>query len=431
MPPKKWKDTTARESGIVHRENADLNAGFEVVGHQCQYFQDGREGSDRWGTSYKNKWACGTGWGAGEYVCPAYVEESCPGCKNPGNRLDPCLNQSCNNVCGSCGGGGRSVTIAYCGQEKSLFNGSSHSEMNGTLRCDQWTSTPEENDLVFPVNWFPVIEQDRNDKTTGKKADRVNTGETWMSELGEYPVIGTTLKTVYESVFSSKRRLLREKLGISDKPTLMVNGLVLDATLDEIWDDRHDVLDYCMESGVNVMIPPQYSAYTDLQNYMAVYNANRTFQWYCEARERGFDHVALQHIGPQSPWLLQEFFDFAARSGTKLVSINMQLAHSEKGGLDMRGIKRLRDCDEGYPDDCKFIVFGLSTYPRIAQAANVLKKREVIYANVNAYASSVFFGTYPSGTRAKAGMTKGQVFAHNCKWFAEHTDKALGMAKKK
>jgi hypothetical protein len=385
----------------------------------CQYFVDGREGEDRWGTPYKDKQACGLGWD--EYVCPAYEEESCPGCKNPGNRIAPCQRQSCGTSCGTCGGGGRSYTMAYCGQDKSLFQGSAWTEMGGSLRLDRYTADPPQNPAWdLPVNWFPVVEQERADK----KDDT-----TWMTELGSWPAVATTLKTAWSGMFSSRRTPLRQKLGIGEDTQLVVNGLVLDDLLDEAWDEREGVLESLLEDGVDVMIPPQFSAYADLQNWMALYNANRVFEWHTMAVEMGFKHVGLQHPGYQARWLLDEYFDFAERSKINLISISAQTSLLTMGGYNAEDMLDFKLCHENYPKDATFIVFGPSNQRLIVQAQNVMKGRRVIYANVDAYAAAVFYKLYPTQRKAPAGMGKAKVFASNCRVFAEMTDKVLDRMK--
>src|SRR4051794_13121186 len=75
-------------------------------------FQDGRDGTDRWGRDRATLIACGTGWD--DYVCPAYESEACPGNDNPGDRFAPNLKTNCDLFCGSCGGGYRADTMAWC-----------------------------------------------------------------------------------------------------------------------------------------------------------------------------------------------------------------------------------------------------------------------------------------------------------------------------
>lgn len=409
---------------IDEREARDL-APARVIA-RCSYFPDGREGTDRWGTPYKDKQACGTGWES--YVCPAYVEESCPGCRNPGNRIEACDVQTCGVACGVCGGGGRSRTVAYCGQEKSTMNTTAFGEMGSSLRLDRYSCDQSaEPVLDFPVNWFPMVEQDRND-SGGKTGQSKGT---WMSHLGGYPMFGTTLKTFYESMDSSRRKPLREKLNISTDALLMVNGLVLDDMLDDCWEDRDRILDELVDE-VDIMVPPQFSAYTALQNWMALYNANRVLEWHCAAVGRGFRHVALQHPGNQAKWLLNEYVEFAHRSNVKLVAISLQTAHHEKGGYK-GGLYDLKWAVENYPSDCRYIVSGPSSHRLIAQVSSAMragrKDVKIAFTNVNAYTGSVFFQVYPTARKAPADWSKGRCFSHNVRVFADLTDKVLAAAR--
>jgi hypothetical protein len=411
------------DAGIEHKKvGAWRDAPTEKL--SCEYFDDDREGNDRWGTPYKSKMGCGPSL---DEACPAYLEESCPGCKNPGNRIRPCQRQTCGGVCGVCGGGGRSKTIAYCGQRKSLFRDSAFMEFNESLRLERHeVDQSHEPVLDFPVRWFPVVEQNRAD--SGKSGVK---DTSWMEQLGGWPVVGTTLKTPFEGIYVKNRTPLRDKLGIDADTTLMVNGLVLDDMLDDIWDDRHFVMETLLNDGVDVFIPPQFSAYPDLQNFMALYNANRVMKMHMEAVEMGFKHVALQHPGGQARWLLDEYFAFAHRCKTKLIALSFQTAHHSMGGYQSDDILDAKLCNEHYPKDAAFIVFGPSSHRLVAQMASVLRGRRLIFANVDAYARSVFFHLYPTMRKAPAGWSKGQVFAHNCKTFAELTDKVLAAAKKR
>jgi hypothetical protein len=409
---------------IETKDVVSLMPDWKPTPHKCEYFQDDREGTDRWGTPYKQKIGCGPSL---EDACPAYLEESCPGCKNKGNRIDACQMQACDGECGECGGGNRSTTIAYCGQSKSLYRDVAHAEFSDSLRLDTYiTDQSGEPELPFPVNWFPVVEVDRNDTASRGKGGEENLGGTWMEQLGEVPMVGTTVKTPWDGFFSERGRIpLRKKLGISDKTTLILNGLSLDNTLDEVWDDRRAFMEAMLEDGVDVMITPQFSAYPSVQNYMALYNANRVMQWHVEAVEMGFKHVVMQHPGAQAMWLLDEYQDFIGRSGVKLVAFNAQLGRRTGTGYDTEALRYTKMTHDAYPKDIAWIVFGPSTYQAVAQTAAICKGRRLLFANVNAYASSVFFQLYPTMRKAPAGWSKGQCFKHNCETFLSLTDKVL------
>lgn len=389
---------------------------------KCEYFEDEREGTDRWGRPYAKLIGCGP---SIEEACPAYLEESCAGCRNPGDRIEPCRNNVCGGGCGVCGGGGRVTTIAMCGQRKSVFRDTAWYEMGGSLRLERWTAKPTSHGLPpLACNWFPVVESNRSD-TAGKGSGGNDLAESWMAELGGWPMIATTMKTPFEGLYARDRVPLRRRIGIDDKTPLILNGLVLDDMLDEIWDDREHFMECMLEDGVNVFIPAQLSAYPQDQNWMALYNANRIMKWHCEAVEMGFEHVGLQHPGAQAKWLLQEYYDFAHRSEVKLVSISLQTVSTWMGGFGPGDMLDLKLAHENYPKDAAFYVFGPSTQRLVAQVANVLKGRKVVFATVNAYSLAIFFNLFPQMTKAPAGWSKAKVFRHNCEQYRMTTDKVL------
>ena len=138
------QDRGAQRLGVFEARGGDepvLPSEFDFTDPRSSFFIDGREGVDRWGRERAGLTACGTGFDG--YVCPLYLEESCPGDRNRGDRIDVNYKATCDLDCGACGGGGRTETLGVCGQEKGLANmQAAIAEMGGSLRLDKWTAQP-------------------------------------------------------------------------------------------------------------------------------------------------------------------------------------------------------------------------------------------------------------------------------------------------
>jgi hypothetical protein len=395
---------------------------------KCQYFPDDREGEDRWGTPYQEKVACGTGFGEDEYVCPLYVEESCPGCKNKGNRFYPCKQRTCSLDCGVCGGYDlKSGTIAYCGQQKSeRFHDGVFAEFGGSLRLDRWTGGPgEAREADFPCAYFPIVEWGGRNWMRAFLSGKVggwSRPEHWPAEVG-FPLVGTTMKTIYPGRGRAAKAMrrgapIRSRTGLRDrlggfKGDILVSGMVKDDLLDDCWEDRERILRWCRDEGATHMLTGQFSTYPDKQNMMLVYNTNRAFWWYERAMELGFKHVILDiPTDFHARWIMDEHFDYAERSGCKVFAL--YYAHYRaRGGMDPRTVWNARLVHDCMPKDAAVMLFGPSTLQRIAGLARIFRGRQMIFSTVEAYARSAFYRLVPGGISAPAGMEKDEVFARN------------------
>lgn len=225
----------------------------QELGGRVDYFTDGREGVDRWGRQRKNLKACGQGWDS--YVCPAYAEEACPG-DNRGNRSMALRVHVCDMLCGACGGGGRVDTMAYCGYSKGaeLFAGL-YVEFGGTLRLDRHTTEAPVAPLTpYGVPYIPAVEWGAKD---------------WMPSLHsawgrEFPVLATSVRTATPGNRKTPTPL-SDRLG-DYGGRVIVHGLTKDDVLDDKWEVRGRLMEWCLDQGVDTMITPQYSYYDEDQN---------------------------------------------------------------------------------------------------------------------------------------------------------------------
>jgi hypothetical protein len=383
-------------------EDARINSmELDLAARDSPYFPDDREGVDRWGRERAGLLACGTGW---HDVCPAYLEESCPGDANRGTRIEPSTVRVCNLDCGACGGGGRSETMAYCGWPKGrAFFDSAIAEMGGTLRMDRWSAPPSAPAPTFPSRYIPSVEW-------GVK--------TYLPEMDgdPPPVLSTTMKTAKPG-----KMPLRERLA-GYEGMLIVNGLNRDDMLDDMWDDRRRLYRFCREADVDIMVTPQFSYYDSRQLCMATYNTNRIFQWYVECMEAGFPHVALDMPPYHRDWLVDEYLDFIKRNKVKLISISYQTFRGEMG-LDPRQIMNARRrLHRELDPDVAILVYGLGSAQGWVIVATSFPGRQVVFSNTSPFSRANFFKLLPADASAPPGMTKGQVFERNVNWMTRHVD---------
>lgn len=396
------------------------------------FFVDGREGTDRWGRDRSKVLACGTGFGDREYVCPAYLEESCPGNRGKGLRVAADFKTKCDLTCGECGGGGRTQTMAYCGWERGAgpFK-AAMGEMGGSLRLDRdrYRCEPSAPFPDWGTTFMPSVEWGAKDWMPRLRA--ANGGQ-------DFPWIATTVRTASPGL-TKDGAPLRERLG-NYTGKIIVHGLVKDDVLDDVWEYRHRLFKWNVDQGVDVMVTPQFSYYDEEPNCMVVYNTNRIFQWFIEAREAGFPHVGLDWPPGNMEWIRQEYLDFALRNEVKLLCPSFQTLRS-RDGLSAAFVKDLRRLHEELPLDVSFLMFGLGTATGFAQANLCLPGRNICFASSDPFARAAFFrhvgGDLAPGrvTRAmKDRMTaaeiaakiqefKGDAFAHNVLHYAKITRK--------
>lgn len=375
------------------------------------YFPDGRDGVDRWGFQRKDKTACGTGWDG--YVCPLYVDESCPGERQPGTRLLASTMATCDLLCGACGGGHRDDTMNYCGHAKSApFPEFAVAEM-GTLRLDTYTAKPAPVPGTWPVTFFPSVEW-------GAKK--------WVPLLRQHspdgldwPMLATTMKTAAPGRRTSPTPI-RARLG-DYRGMLVVNGLTKDGHLDNLWDDRQRTMEFCKESGVDVMVSPQYSYYDDDAVMMWVYNTARSFRWYEECVELGFP-ISCLHCPPFGPkWWRDEWTSYIERNAVKCISFSFQTLSRLMPGH----IQHARHLNATMPDDVAVIIFGSTSLQNATILRRCYEGRNLVFANVEAYAKAIFFKLVTE-TKAPPGWTKGDAFAWSVAHYAKLLDRVVSSA---
>lgn len=380
-----------RRSGVLDR-----------LDPQQRFFVDGREGQDRWGTPRAGKIVCGVpdpqtgGFGPQAHVCPAYVEEACPGARNRGNRTRPDVRKICDLRCHACGGGGWSDTFGICAKPANApYREAFIAEVGGTLRLDAATVL-KERPRFDPegVEFFPTVEW------SAKK---------WMEPL-RLPAAGTTMKTAG----TPGKTGIRQRLG-GHEGILVVNGLTKDDLLDEVWDRRAAVLRFCRASKVDVMCTPQYSAYPGMPTMMALYNGRRIFQWYELCVEAGFPHVVLDVPPARQPlWLMDEYFAFIDRSKVSSICLSYQQFGDSDATKEMLWNARL--VHRHIPPEVSVIVYGVTRLERQVLLRRTMVGRRLIFSDVNVGAGAAFFAMRPDGKTAPGGWEKSDVFA----WNVEH-----------
>ena len=379
---------------------------------EAQYFPDGRDGVDRWGTEREGKTACGTGWGPGEYVCPLYEVQACPGERNWGTRWSPSARPVCDLACGACGGGMRTDTTDFCGHPRG-WPGLLYAmwEMGG-LRLDEYMAPPAKAPAPWPCSYAPVAEW-------GAK--------TWMPELhaaygGAAPLIFTTVKS---SRPGNKREPtpLRERFGTVADPyqgLLGVVGLVKDDLLDDCWEDRHRLIEFCAASGLNIMVTPQFSYYDSAETAGWIYNVARSFEWYRLSVEAGIPTVALDCPPFLMPWLYQEYFDFIDRNAVKCIAISLQ-TFSYIHPVQLQTFLQL---NEALAPDAAVIIFGVNTPSVFGKVAKAFEGRSLLFANVEPFAKGAFYRLLDD-RRAPAGWSQAQTFAWNARQFQDRAQAVL------
>ena len=395
----------------------------DFVDPHANYFRDGREGVDRWGRERERLWACGSGFGEHEYVCQAYVEEACPGNKNPGDRSLPHEREVCALDCGECGSWGeKKLTIAYCGWKRGQpMWDAALAEMRAisddTLRLDQVKAPPHEQQGPYPATYGPVLEAYAKD---------------WLEQSGlaaTMPFASTTMKTAGRSYRRTKQPI-RDRLG-GFEGYLVVNGYTKDDLIDDVWDDRAAVIDFCRRSEVDAMVTPQYSFYFERQPCMLLYNAHRIFRWYRECMEAGFPRVVLDlPSGMATVRYMEDFAEFIVRNEVKYVSLSWQ-QFKERGGLSPVVMRNAKLWHELLPADVHVLVFGLALPAKIAAAAKLMAGRSLSFMTVEPTARALFYEVMPSGTKAPAKWSKTDVFTHNYAHATKMTERAYAAARRK
>jgi hypothetical protein len=371
------------------------------------YFEDGREGTDRWGNERRHKTACGTGWDG--WVCPLYVEEACPGELNAGTRWIASENRVCDLACGRCGGGERADTTDVCGHVRGQPGFTYALWEMGGLRLDRYMAPPVASPPAsWPCGFAPTLQWG---------------GKEWMPELhasfgGTWPMVFTSVKTAHPG----NRRVptpLRERLG-GHTGLLGVHGLVKDDLLDDMWEERHRFVDFCKASGVDVMCTWQLSYYDVAETAGWIYNVARAFELYRLFAEAGFPVCALDVPPFVMPWLYQEYLDFIDRNAVKCVTISMQ-TFSYIHPLQLRAFGELH---EALPDDAAVIIFGVNTVPVMIKVATRFAGRPLVFSNVEPYTKAAFF-RLTDDRRAPPGWTKPQTFAWNARYFEDRARTVL------
>jgi hypothetical protein len=359
-------------------------------------------------------------------------------CRNPGNRLKPCVKSSCRTECSTCGGGGRAVTFAGCGQERSFFRDDMLEEMEESFLLEAW-GIDDKNQPIYDQSSEPAFDYKRAAFIPVIKDDPpCEKHGTWMSALearmGEQPyAVSTTFDVVWAAWKSRRkaRKTIREQLGINADTQLIVTGMILDDALDAMHDERIDFMNFMIDQGIDVFVPPQFSLYFDQPNFMAVYNANRVFEWHCEAIEFGFKRVCFMHPSYYTEWMRQEYWAFAKRTQMQMIAVSIQttkLESAKGGGLTTTAVQDCIENNKNYDPHVGVLYFGAGNALRMAQAARLYKGRDIAFANVSAYAGAAFYRMYPQNAKAPPGMTKGEVFAYSVDNFTKLAKQAIAKA---
>ena len=392
----------------------DIWLGGLDTSNDADYFVDGREGVDRWGRERKDLIACGTGWDG--YVCPAYAEEACPGDRNPGDRLAPNRVRNCDLLCGACGGGGRTETMAYCGWSKGrkMF-ATAVAEMGGSLRLDRYQAPPAKPVPTFETSYVPSCEW----YVKGLMP-------TLTEQMGgPWPMVATSVRTAYPGIRRDGQPL-RERLG-NYEGSIMVHGLAKDDVLDDRWDDRHRLMRWCQQQGVDTMVTPQFSYYEEDQNCMAVFNTNRIFRWYQECAELGFPHVALDWPPANMPWAREEYLDFILRNDVKLIAPSLQTVH-ETGGISPRFLADFRRLHAELPADVSVAMFGVGVLVAYVQIARMMPGRNLTFVNPKAYFAATQWKLL-NESPAPPGWSKADAFAYNVQTMTQLSDRAISVTR--
>jgi hypothetical protein len=158
---------------------------------------------------------------------------------------------------------------------------------------------------------------------------------------------------------------------------------------------------------------------------MHLYNQNRIFRWFCEARELGFPHVALDWPPWNAPWQREDLLGFVERNQIKVLAVSYQTILNKRLGLDGFYISELRRLDRDLPPDVSFIIFGLTQLTGFMQVANTLPRRNIAFSSSAAYAKAALFKLAPSGDSAPKKFAKHDVFAYNVAIEKKMVDKAM------
>lgn len=416
-------------TGIFERPEAlppDINI-EDSYPRKAEYVPDIRDGVDRWGRERKRLTACGTGWGPGEYICPAYLEESCPGERNRHVKMLPSITHLCDLDCGGCGGGGRVSTMAYCGWPKGqpMFD-AVMKEMGGSLRLDRYTASPARPIEKWPAAFIPSLEW-------AAKHWIPVLGEEWTGkEGGQYPAIATSIRTA-----SPGRKRdgmpLRDRLG-GYEGFLIVHGLAKDDVLDDAWDGhlgggRKRLFEWNIREGTDLMLTPQFSYYDDAQLCMVPVNVNRIFRWYLESADAGFPYVGLDWPPGPFDWLHNEYVEFAIRSEVKIVALSYQTMN-DRGGMKAGHLSYLRTLNKDLPEDVSFLFFGVGNVLGMSQARRMMPNRNLAFLSSEPFARTAFWHLM-TNDHAPKRFSKGQVFSWNVKYLANMVAKVEGAAERR
>lgn len=409
------------EPGVIADEVSEgfplLASREHIVAPRMEFFPSDREGTDRWGRDRATLRLCGTP----EARCAAGVEESCPGDGNSGTRLEPARTRKCALDCASCGGGGRVATFTRCGWDRGQpMWEQAIAEVGGSLRLDKWTCTPPLTRAApWPANYVPVVE---------------GYAQHWPA-VQSLPMLGTTMQTSMPPKRNmNEARTIRDRLGGCGcgepghppagayNGTLIVNGLVKDDMLDDVWDDRSRFIEYALLSRVDVMVVHQFSYYDFDHSCAHIYNANRSFYLYHQFREAGFPLVVMDMPPHHRDWFQDEYLDFCDRSEVAAVAISLQ-TFGFRGSLHPLHIKGLRHIHARLDPTVAVMVFGIGTLIGMTQITKLFPGRNLVFSGKEPYGQTIFFQLMKTGASAPPGMDKPTVFAHNLAWAQLMADK--------
>jgi len=332
-----------------------------------QYFEDDRDGEDRWGNTRRGRTVCGTSW---EDACPLYLSETCPGEKNKGVRWEPAFFAFCDMRCGACGGYTRADTISYCGSppKGQPMLDLAIAELGGSLRLDERQAPPGRVAPPWPVSYAPTVEWGSG---------------VWL-DVAKPPMVFVTMKTAKGSRHS--RTTLRRRLG-DYEGIVGVNGLCKDDVLDDVWDAREETIEFCHAADVHTFVTPQYSYYDGDPMAMWYYNECRGVEFYRLAVEAGFPVVALD-CPPWSPeYMHRDRMSFIQGSGVKCIAMSYQTRRN----MHPTQVRYAQQLNQELDDDVAMIFFGINTLPTILMLAKLYAGRNIMFSNVEPFAKAAFF----------------------------------------
>lgn len=230
-------------------------------------------------------------------------------------------------------------------------------------------------------------------------------------QLNELPMLVTTAATT----LPPKRDMARCKTirgRLHDYPGLLaVAGLARRDVLEDAWEQRDRVIEFCQHSRVDIMVVHQF-ARADRPGELGAATA-RAFEQYALYADAGFDTVAMTI--PPDPRYQAEYIAFCISEQVPVVAVESRTDGGALEPLHLAGLQRIH---AGVPVDVPVMVFGVSAVVGMAQLARVLTGRRVLLASKVPYFASIYRQLMPHNMQA-SGIARSQVFASNVRWMQD------------